>query len=117
MTHPVVLLVGDDADTLDMYRAGLADEGFRAMVTGSSSRPPTDMLPNIVVRDVPTEDLTYRALEGVGTALRVPVVLLTTTSDAFVPLRAVRLGYAAVITKPCQPHALAALLRSIIDDE
>ena len=102
-----------------MYRAGLTDAGFRPVVADGSSPPlPINVLPSIVVRDVRSTDLTYRALEdGMGAGYEVPVVLLTTTTDAFIPLRAVQLGYAAVITKPCLPDALAALLRSIVDDE
>lgn len=121
--RPVILLVDDDADTLEMYEIGLASDGFSPIGTrdGANVALQVDALhPDAVVTDLQLYGTTgwsvVRAIKALPAARLIPVVLLTGYSSADIDRQAHDLGCAAVLTKPCTPDELGVVLRRILTE-
>jgi two-component system response regulator GlrR len=119
--RPVILLVDDDADTLEMYEIGLAGDGFApvGIRDGASVALQVEALrPDAVVTDLQLQGTTgwsvMEAIKGLAAARPIPVVLLTGHASADIDERAQSLGCAAVLTKPCPPDELAVVLRRLL---
>lgn len=117
--RPIVLLVDDDADTLDMYAVGLAGEGFRPVTTRdvTSVALQVDALnPTVIVTDVHFRDGSGWAVVELLKRSQppTPVVVLTSSSTPAIAARAQELGCAAVVAKPCLPDDLADILRTVL---
>lgn len=119
--HPVVLLVNDDVDTLDMYQVGLTVYGFDVVTARASAdalQKCGSVAPDLVVADVPlTGTRGWRLIERLKSAPpsgAVPVVVLTGDADPAIQSRAYQLGCAAVLLKPCAPDELAAVARQLL---
>lgn len=119
--RPVILIVDDDADTLEMYEIGLAGDGFSpvGIRDGASVALQVDALnPDAVVTDLQLQGTTgWSVMEAVkerAAARPIPVVLLTGYASADIDARAQSLGCAAVLTKPCTPDELAVVLRRLL---
>ena len=118
--HPVVLLVDEDLDTLDMYQFGVSLEGFHAYTIRDVSNVVERcraLQPDVVVAGVEAGTHGWKVAESLktNTATRdIPVVALIATDNADIQSRAAELHCAAVIVKPCLPHALAETLRSVL---
>jgi CheY-like chemotaxis protein len=120
-TRPVVLLVDDDADTLDMYDVGLTYDGFDAFTTrsaaGVAGRVQT-LHADVVVTDLNlTGAIGWHVVEALKSdpfTRDIPVVVLTGWTDETVARRAHELGCATVLTKPCLPETLAGVLKDIL---
>ena len=120
-SRPIVLLVDDDADTLEMYEIGLSGAGFLPVVTrdGMSVGIQVDAVhPDVVVTDLQLQGTTgwnvMQCLKDHSGAQRIPVVLLTGHSSEAIDQRAQDLGCAAVLTKPCTPDELGMVLRRVL---
>jgi CheY-like chemotaxis protein len=119
---PIVLLVNDDVDALEMYRVGLLLYGFHTVVAVASAdavEQRRHLTPDLIVADV---SLSQRDgwrlladLKGDSAERSAPVVLLTSTADTSTQSRAYQLGCAAVLLKPCPPDELAAIARQLLD--
>lgn len=119
--RPVILLVDDDADTLEMYEVGLAAGGFSAVGTrdGTSvARHVNAVRPDAVVTDLQLSGTTgwgvMESLKQNTSGPAIPVVLLTGYSNPEIDRQAQELGCAAVLTKPCMPDDLATVLRRVL---
>jgi len=118
---PIVLLVDDDADTLDMYEIGLTAVGFRPLTTrdGSSvSRQVDAVCPDVVVTDLQLQGtsgwVVVESLRRNAKGRTIPVVLLTGSSSPQIDRQAQELGCAAVVMKPCTPDELGEVLRQVL---
>lgn len=118
----MILLVDDDADTLEMYEIGLAAGGFKTLGTrdGTSVAQQVDAVhPDAVVTDLQLHGTTgwgvMQALKENREGRTIPVVLLTGYSTPDIDRQAQELGCAAVLTKPCSPDDLATVLRRVLD--
>jgi DNA-binding response OmpR family regulator len=119
---PIVLLVNDDVDVLEMYRVGLLLYGFHAVVAVASAdavEQRRHLTPDLIVADL---SLSQRDgwrlladLKGESVGRSAPIVLLTSTADAVMQSRAYELGCAAVLLKPCPPDELAVIARQLLD--
>jgi CheY-like chemotaxis protein len=122
-SRPVILLVDDDVDTLEMYEVGLSGAGFLPVSTcdAASVRLQVDTVhPDVVVTDLQLRGTTgwnvMRSLknhDGDGSKA-IPIVLLTGYASAEIDQQAHDLGCAAVVTKPCTPDELGAVLRRVL---
>jgi len=117
----VILLVDDDADTLEMYEIGLAAGGFSAIGTrdGTSVARQVDTVrPDAIVTDLQLHGTTgwgvMQSLKQNTSGPAIPVVLLTGYSTPEIDRQAQELGCAAVLTKPCMPDDLATVLRRVL---
>jgi CheY-like chemotaxis protein len=118
----VILLVDDDADTLEMYEIGLAAGGFNTLGTrdGTSvSRQVDTVHPDAIVTDLQLHGMTgwgvMQSLKENSQGRAIPVVLLTGYSNPEIDRQARGFGCAAVLIKPCSPDDLAAVLRRVLD--
>lgn len=119
--RPVILIVDDDADTLEMYELALEGDGFAPIGIrhGAGVAGQVDALqPDAVVTDLELQGTTgWKVMQAVKThtaARPIPVVLLTGHSSADIDRRAQEMGCAAVLTKPCTPDELAVVLRRVL---
>lgn len=119
--RPFILIVDDDADTLEMYEMGLEGDGFSpiGIRDGASVARQVDALqPDAVVTDLQLLGTTgwnvMQAVKAHTVARPIPVVLLTGHSSPEIDRRAQELGCAAVLTKPCTPEELGVVLRRLI---
>ena len=119
--RPIILIVDDDADTLEMYEMGLAGDGFSpiGIRDGASVARQVDALrPDAVVTDLQLHGTTgwcvMQQVKAHTKSRPIPVVLLTGYSSAEIDQRAQALGCAAVLTKPCTPDHLGAVLRRVL---
>jgi DNA-binding response OmpR family regulator len=119
--RPIVLLIEEDPDTLDMYEVGLAGAGFCPVPAHDATTVAGQLdaiHPAVVVTDLRLSRTNgWHTLETLGVrahACHIPVVLLTGYHDARVDQRAHELGCAAVLRKPCTPADLADVLRSVL---
>jgi CheY-like chemotaxis protein len=120
-TRPIVLLVDDDADTLEMYDLGLSGAGFLTVGTRDAlgvAKQVDAVHPDVVVTDLQLRGTTgWDVMEFLKTrdaAKRIPVVLLTGYASADIDQQAQDLGCAAVLTKPCTPDELGIVLRRVL---
>jgi DNA-binding NtrC family response regulator len=117
-TSPVVLLVDDDVDSLDMYETGLPFDGFRPVTMRVASGLAAQMSrerPDVVVTDTRLFEDDQELLDIHH--LHIPIVVLTAHTDASIYRRAHEWGCAAVVTKPCTPDSLASILRMVIHSQ
>jgi CheY-like chemotaxis protein len=123
-SRPVILLVDDDADTLEMYEIGLSGAGFLPVGTRdalSVTLQVDAVHPDVVVTDLQLRGTTgWNVMQSVkkhnGGAKAIPVVLLTGYSNEEIDQQAHDLGCAAVLTKPCTPDELGVVLRRVLTD-
>ena len=119
----MILLVDDDADTLEMYEIGLAGDGFSPVGIrdgGSVARQVEALRPDAVVTDLQLHGTSgwsvIEAVKDLAAARPIPVVLLTGYASADIDERAQSLGCAAVLTKPCTPDELGVVLRRLLTE-
>jgi CheY-like chemotaxis protein len=119
--RPIILIVDDDADTLEMYEMGLEGDGFSpiGIRDGASVAGQVDALhPDAVVTDLQLAGTTgwcvMQAVKACTVVRPIPLVLLTGHSSAEIDRRAQEMGCAAVVTKPCTPDQLGVILRRVL---
>jgi DNA-binding response OmpR family regulator len=116
-----VLLVDDSADTLEMYKIGLAIAGFRALVASDVSTALQELekeRPVAVVTDLELGCARdgWQLIEEIRNdpaTRQVPVVILTGRLDPVIQVNAHRAGCAALVLKPCLPDELARVLHTV----
>jgi CheY-like chemotaxis protein len=118
---PLVLIVDDEPDHVDMYQLALELAGFRvvAAYTGMQGvelaralRPHATVL-DLRLPDISGWDVLVR-LKSDERTREIPVVLLTAAATSTLPEEAARAGCAACLTKPCFPDRLAVAVRSVL---
>ena len=119
---PCVLLVDDNADTVEMYAVGLASAGYRsvgASDVNSALRALRNEHPDAVVTDLQLVGLRdgwalIEALKADPSTRELPVIVLTGHTDPSIPFTAQQVGCAVVLTKPCLPDELALAVRRVL---
>lgn len=118
---PLVLVVDDFADNRELYASALADAGY-PVEQAENGQEALDFIgahrPAVVVMDLSMPVLdgweaTKRIKSDPATA-DVVVIALTGHATNFGLQRAKEAGADAVLTKPCLPQDLLALLRSLL---
>ena len=120
--RPLVLVVDDHDDTLELYALGLSALGFEAITAAGfaqASRCAWESHPDIVIADLTLQGgdgwQLIRDLKGQARTRDIPVVLLTGYNAPALRERAEREGCAALLVKPCPPDELAIELRQVLD--
>ncbi len=119
--RPVVLLVDDTVDVLDMYEMALDDRYtiVRATRGTEACEIARTEKPDVIVLDVLMPDL-----DGFSTALRlradtrtgqIPIIFLTASEAQDMPARAVKAGAVMLLTKPCSVEKLSATIDATLD--
>jgi CheY-like chemotaxis protein len=118
-----VLVVDDDADTLDAVRHLLEQAGARVSTAGSAAdafRCVEEARPDVLLSDIgmPGEDgcSLIRRVRGLGPERggEVPAAALTAYTQAADRERALSAGFQAFLAKPVDPRELAAAVARLV---
>jgi CheY-like chemotaxis protein len=118
--RPVVLIVDDTVDQLDLYEMGLADRYtiLRATTGHATLTEAVTERPDAIVLDVlmPGEDgfATCARLKGHPVTAGIPVIFLTASDALDVEALAVRAGAAMLLHKPCSVERLSQTIEAAI---
>lgn len=118
---PLVLLVDDEPDQVEMYQLSLEQAGFRVVVAYNGSDATgraRDSHPDIVVLDVRLPDLSGWDVCGVlktdPQTEHIPIVILTAAASSTLGEQAAAARCAAFLLKPCFPDQLIRTIREVI---
>ncbi len=118
---PLVLIVDDAEDTRDLYSAVFSASGFRVAlgVDGEHALWKVALLkPDLIVMDLAMPFMdgweATRTIKSHRKLGRIPIVVLTGHATEENLRRAREVGADAVLTKPCLPDALVALVRRLL---
>ncbi len=119
--RPVVLIVDDTLDQLDLYEMALSDQYTTVRATtgeGAITGALTER-PDVIVLDVmmPGDDgfATCARLKEHPVTRRIPVLLLTASDALDVEARVIRAGATLLLHKPCAAERLALTIDAVID--
>ena len=119
---PLVLLIDDNPDTLEMYALGLQYEGFnveRAVDGEVALRAVASNRPDCIVADVRMPRMTglefRRVLSRDAETAAIPVIALTGLSAPAEVETARAAGFESVLLKPCLPETLAREIVRVLD--
>jgi CheY-like chemotaxis protein len=118
-----VLVVDDEVDTRELFKAGLGQCGAEVVTAGSAQEALAtleEMRPDLLISDIgmPGEDgyeliRQVRALPA-GRGGRIPAIALTAYARMEDRLRALRAGYQMHISKPVELAELVTVMASLI---
>lgn len=119
---PLVLLVDDFLDALDMYREYLIYRGYSVTTAKSGEeaiRAAAVECPDVVLMDVQMPDMNgveaMRILRSREEFARVPIVALTAHAMDNERQQLLIDGFDEVIPKPCLPNALADAVERLLE--
>jgi two-component system chemotaxis response regulator CheY len=116
-----IMIVDDSATMRQTLRLTLSGEGYDVLEAGDGIEA-LQRLEGVQV-DMLITDLNMPRLDGVGLIANIrrkeghcflPIVMLTTESDAALKSSAKRAGASAWLTKPFQPDQLLGLVRTVL---
>jgi two-component system cell cycle response regulator DivK len=118
---PLVLLVDDNPDSLNLYAAVLRQKGFRVDTAANGAEALSQAAastPDVIVMDLAMPVLdgweaTRRLREG-ATTRDIPIIVLTAHSNPVERRRAEEAGCDAFLTKPFPPSSLEATVRMML---
>jgi two-component system, cell cycle response regulator DivK len=120
-TQPLILLVEEYSDAIEIYSASLQFHGFRVV----AARRVVDALsfvesspPDLIVMDVGLPDASAwdatRELKGNVATRHIPIVILTGHVFGEARQRAAECGCDAFLNKPCIPDELVRTIRKLL---
>ena len=118
---PLVLLVDDHEDTVEMYALALSALGFQALtataVDEAIERARTCQ-PRVIVADLSMSNLSgfdlMHRLRADRRTREIPIIVLTGLTLAAVRQQAREAGCQRFLLKPCLPAALAGEIRDVL---
>ena len=121
VSQPLVLLVEDDADSREMYAAGLEWAGFRVTSVGDGPAAFTQAMslsPQVVVTDLHAPGLNglelCRRLKTTEATASIPVIAVTGAARESDVELARAAGFDRVPIKPCLPDTLRDSIRDLL---
>jgi len=121
---PLVLLVDDETDQVEMYQLGLEAAGFD-IITAYNGRDAltraSQHQPDAIVLDLRLPDMTgwevCGTLKSDPDTEHIPVIILTAALSSTLAEEAAAAGCAAHLIKPCFPDHLAHTLREVLSPQ
>jgi CheY-like chemotaxis protein len=120
-TRPLVLLVEDFPDAVDLYQITLTEDGFGVLIAGDA---PTGIelarahLPDVIVMDGGLPGMTgweaVSILKNDPLTRSIAVLLFTVHVEQASKDEALRVGADGFIHKPCEPDHLASMIRQVL---
>lgn len=118
---PLVLMIDDSEDQLDLYSLVLQD-CYRVLLAGSGPKGiqmaqaerPDAIVCDLAMPGMDGYEVCRRLRENPATA-GIPVVILTATPDADLAQKAATVGAKAVLTKPCPLEMLRVSIDDLLD--
>jgi two-component system cell cycle response regulator DivK len=121
MNRPLLLLVDDFEDGLDMYREYLTYRGYQVVVARDGEEAIAQAQrhrPDLILLDLRMPSMTgtdvMRVLRADPSFLRVPIIALTAHALEAERVAALAAGFDGLIAKPCLPDELAAAVERIL---
>lgn len=120
--HSRIVIVDDEPFNFMVLRKFLSDEGYSRVLTTSDSTTAVDTIqkakPDLVVLDIIMPDVDgiqiLTQLKADPDLSRVPVLILTATSDTSLKRKALELGATDFLNKPVDAHDLLPRVRNAI---
>lgn len=111
--QPFVLVVDDDLDTRELYRACFDTNGYRTAEAGTGAQAiawAVEALPDVLLTDYVLPDLDgleiARRLKADPRTARICIVMVTGYATPDLQRQAQTLGIERVLLKPCLPQAV-----------
>jgi two-component system, cell cycle response regulator DivK len=120
-TPPLILIVDDFEDALEMYRDYLRFKGFRVATAASGAEAITVALmekPDLIFMDLRMADMTgteaMDAMRADPGFQRVPIIAFTAHALESERRIALNAGFDELISKPCLPDELVAAVTRLL---
>jgi CheY-like chemotaxis protein len=120
---PRVLIVDDDADTLQLYEFALELYGLEVVAARSARdglRAAKRRAPNVVVTDLAMPGMDgiefCRALKANEQTRDIPVLAVSGQAISWMESRARAAGCSEVLLKPCEPERLCAVILRVLGE-
>lgn len=111
--QPFVLVVDDDLDTRELYRACFDTNGYRTAEAGTGAQAiawAVETVPDVLLVDYVLPDLDgleiARRLKGDPRTARICIIMVTAYATPVLQRQAQTLGIERVLLKPCLPQAV-----------
>ncbi len=122
LKNATIMMVDDEPTTTEVLTAFLEDAGYWNLVTTDRSTEAMDLLeatwPDVLLLDLMMPDVSgFDILTEMRTddkLKHVPVIVLTSSTDADVKLKALELGATDFLSKPVDPSELVLRLRNTL---
>lgn len=118
---PLVLLVDDEPDQVEMYQVALEISGFDviAALRGSDALESARLrVPDVIVLDIRLPDMSgwdvCKALKQDDRTSGIPIIVLTAAATLTLPQQSQAAGCATYLVKPCFPDLLTRTVRDVI---
>jgi len=119
---PVIMIVDDEPTTIDVLQILLEDAGYEQFVTTTDAACALALIretnPDLLLLDLVMPEVggleILRDLRADESMQRIPVVVLTSATDANTKLNALELGATDFLAKPVDPSELALRLRNTL---
>jgi two-component system, cell cycle response regulator DivK len=123
-TRPLVLLVEDFRDAVDLYEITLTDDGF-GVLTAADAVTGIDMArtyqPDVIVMDGGLPGMTgweaISVLKNDPLTRSIAVLIFTVHVEQASKDEAMRVGADAFVDKPCEPDHLAKMIRQVLRNQ
>ena len=118
---PLVLLVDDETDQIEMYQLALELAAFEVIAAFNGREgiaSARDRRPDAIVLDLRLPDMSgwdvCEVLKRDAVTTKIPIVMLTAAATPTLTREAADAGCAACLIKPCFPDELARTVREVI---
>jgi len=117
-----VMMVDDEPITLDILQGFLEEAGYRNFVVTSESKDAMALIaaerPDVVMLDLMMPEVSgfdiMQAMRGNADLMHIPIIMLTSSTDAPTKLRALELGATDFLAKPVDSSELVLRLRNTL---
>ncbi|MGB5200363.1 MAG: EAL domain-containing protein [Sedimenticolaceae bacterium] len=122
LQHATIMMVDDEPITMEVVQTFLEDAGYREFLLVDDSLQAMDKLrkhrPDVLLLDVVMPEVSgfdiLRFLRADEEFAHLPVIILTSSSDAATKLEALDLGATDFLSKPVDPSELALRVRNTL---
>jgi len=121
LRSPLVLLVDDEPDQVEMYQLALELSGFDVVAAYAGAQAlehARARMPAVIVLDVRLPDMSgwdvCAALTSDPRTQHIPIIILTAAASSTLPQQAKAAGCAAYLLKPCSPDLLTRTVQEVI---
>ena len=122
LQHATIMMVDDEPITMEVVQTFLEDAGYREFLLVDDSVQAMDQLrkhrPDVLLLDVVMPEVSgfdiLRFLRADDEFAHLPVIILTSSSDAATKLEALDLGATDFLSKPVDPSELALRVRNTL---
>ena len=122
LTNATIMMVDDEPINTDMVKMFLEEEGYKHFITTHDSTQALEIIannsPDVVLLDLMMPDVNgFEILQSIRADKQlkhIPVIILTSSTDADTKLKALRLGANDFLGKPVDPSELVLRIRNTL---